>query len=119
MQMIADIGKQKRKWRKGIAQNGITEDQRWFWNEEYKMFKPINPLPLQVFALTAVGHLCKRENADSRGIVPIEVLQKSMMKAVEHARDNPAYPLRGVNSNIYCILAFEMKRDRMVPLNQK
>ena len=94
--MLCDIRKQQKKWKKLNGENGRTDEQRWLLSTEFKIFKSINPLPLQVFALTAVGARCQRENEDIRRIAPKEVLEMAMVKAAEHARDNPTYPLRGV-----------------------
>jgi len=98
---MSDMRKQQKKWNKLNGQNVRSEEQRLLFSAEYKIFFSINPLPLQVFALTAVGTLCRRENVDIRRIASKEVLEMAMMKAGEHARDNPTYPLRGVNSTKY------------------
>ncbi len=97
--MVSDIGKQQKKWNKLNGQNGRSEEKSWLLSAEYKIFNALNPLPLQVFALTAVGSFCKKENVDIRRIAPKQLLEKAMMMAAEHARDNPTYPLRGVNSS--------------------
>ena len=94
--MLLDIRKQFIKCQRINGQTHLNEEERRLLKLEWKIFNPLNPIPLQVLALKSASDLCRKQKAEIREIFPAQVLQMAMMKATAHARDNPSYPLRGV-----------------------
>ena len=74
----------------------FKERQDWEENEERKLFRPLNPLPLQVLALRSAGGACLRAERDISEFVPKIVLYNTKVLAVIVSREQPRYPVRGV-----------------------
>ena len=95
-EMMLDILKQHKKYQKINGRFQANEEERILFQLEWKLFQPLNPIPLQVLALRSAGHLFRMQKADIGEIIPKNVLEMAMMRASTHARDNPSYPVRGV-----------------------
>ncbi len=69
----------------------------WEINEERKLFKTLNPLPLQVLALRSAGAACLSAQRNITEFVPKTVLKNCKVFAIIVSREQPGYPVRGVS----------------------
>ena len=84
----------KQRW--GVAPEN-RERCDWEENEERKLFKTLNPLPLQVLALRSAGAACLSAQRNITEFVPKTVLKNCKVFAIIVSREQPGYPVRGVS----------------------
>ncbi len=95
--MLCEIMKEQKRNRKIKGPIQVDEEEREVRKIKFKFFMPLNPIPLQVISLRKAGYQCKIEKVDIEQVIPKLVIKKAIMVATAHARDNPSYPIRGVN----------------------